>query len=266
MAASTASSPEPSREPRRWRPLVAALAAQVVAAAIVFGGAVALHAGAGVRLPLIALLAAQGVGAAHLGHRFGLATWWAPIHMVLPFAVAAALLWRLPPWVFLAAFVGLLLFYWNSVSGVPLYLTNRETRAALAGLLPEAGGFRFVDLGSGFGGPLIDLAGRRPDGEFVGVESAPMPYAATRLRLLLQRRPNAAVRYGDLMKHDLAPYDVVYCFLSPVPMPALYEKAKREMRPGSLFVSNTFAVPDRPADEMRAVADGRRTTLHVWRM
>jgi len=262
MSASTT----PSGGTRRWPPLVAALAAQALAAAMVFGGAVALNAGAEVRVPLIALLAVQGVAAAHLGRRFGLATWWAPIHMVLPFAVAAALLWRLPPWAFLAAFVFLLLFYWNSVSGVPLYLTNRETRATLAGLLPEQGGFRFVDLGSGFGGPLIDLAGRRPDGIFEGIESAPMPYAVTRLRLMLQRRPNATVRYGDFWKLDLTPYDVVYCFLSPVPMRKLFDKAKREMRPGSLLVSNTFTVPDRPAGDIRAVPDRRQTMLHLWRM
>ena len=262
MAASTTPSPRAAR----WRPPIAALAAQALAAAIVFGGAVALGEGAGIRVPLVALLAVQGVVAAELGRRFGLAGWWVPIHMVMPFAVAAALLWRLPPWVFLAAFVFLLLFYWNSVAGVPLYLTNRETRATLAGLLPATPGFRFIDLGSGFGGPLIDLAGRRPDGRFEGIESALMLYALTRARLLAQRRPNARVRYGDFRKIDLAPYDVVYCFLSPVPMPALYDKAKRQMRPGTLLISNTFAVPDHPADETREVPDLRRTTLRVWRM
>jgi precorrin-6B methylase 2 len=260
----TSTTPRPGSG--RWQPLAAALAAQALTAVIVFGVTVALEKGAGVRLPLIALLVVQGVGAAHLGRRFGLANWWAPIHMVLPFAVAAALLWRLPPWVFLAAFVFLLLFYWNSVAGVPLYLTNRETRATLAGLLPETRGFRFIDLGSGFGGPLIDLAGRRPDGRFEGIESAPMLYLLTWARLLVQRRPNASVRYGDFRALDLAPYDVVYCFLSPVPMPALYEKAKREMRSGTLLISNTFAVPDHAADETREVPDRRQTTLHLWRM
>lgn len=262
MAASTT----PSPDARRWPPLAAAVAAQALAAAIVFGAAVALNAGAGIRLPLLALLGVQGVGAAALGRRFGLANWWAPIHLVLPFAVAAALLLKVPPWIFLAAFVFLLLFYWNSVSGVPLYLTNRATRAALAGLLPDHGGFRFIDLGSGFGGPLIDLAGRRPDGGVEGIESAPMPYAVTRLRLLVQRRPNARLRFGDFWNLDLAPYDVVYCFLSPVPMEKLFAKAKREMRPGTLLVSNTFIVPGQAADEVRAVGDKRRTMLHLWRM
>lgn len=256
----------PSPEAGSWPPVLAALAAQVAAAIIVFGVALAIDAGAGIRLPLIALLAVQSVSAAHLGRRFGLATWWVPIHLVLPFAVAAAMLWQVPPWVFLAAFVFLLLFYWNSVSGVPLYLTNKATRAAIAEALPDKPGVRFIDLGSGFGGPLIDLASRRPDGHFEGIESAPMPYAVTRARLLLQPRPNATARYGDFWTLDLASYDVVYCFLSPVPMPKLFDKAKREMRPGSLLISNTFTVPGHPADDVRRVADRRQTTLHLWRM
>ncbi|HEX9701996.1 MAG TPA: class I SAM-dependent methyltransferase [Rhodospirillales bacterium] len=256
----------PERKPAARLPLLAAVAAQAAAAAIVFGGALAVKAGAGFVVPLVALLAIQGVAAAMIGSRLGLAAWWAPIHMVLPFAVAAALLWRMPPWVFLAAFVFLLLFYWNSVTGVPLYLTNPTTRATLAGLLPEAPGFRFIDLGSGFGGPIIDLAARRPDGRFTGVESAPMPYALTWARLLVQRRPNVDLRFGDFRAVDLGPYDVVYCFLSPVPMPALYEKAKREMMPGKLFVSNSFAVPGHDADDIVQVVDNRRTRLHLWRM
>jgi hypothetical protein len=250
----------------RWLPLLVAIMAQVVAAAIVFGGAFAVNAASAVTVPIIALIALQGVVAAAIGARFGLAAWWAPIHLVLPFAVAAALLWRLPEWVFLAAFVFLLLFYWNSVAGVPLYLTNRMTRATLAGLLPERPGFRFIDLGSGFGGPLVDLARRRPDGAFSGIESAPMPYALTRLRLLFQRRPNVEVKYGDFRNVDLGAYDVVYCFLSPVPMPALYEKARREMKPGSLFVSNSFPVPGHAAAETVDVIDRRRTKLYLWRM
>ncbi|HEY4635639.1 MAG TPA: class I SAM-dependent methyltransferase [Rhodospirillales bacterium] len=251
---------------QRAMTFLAAIAAQAIAAAVVFGGAFAVNAGAGVTLPLIALIALQGAAAAAIGLRLGLAAWWVPIQLVLPFAVAAALLWQLPPWVFLAAFVFLLLFYWNSVGGVPLYLTNRMTRATIAGLLSERAGLRFIDLGSGLGGPLVDLAKRRPDATFTGVESAPMLYALTWLRLLFQRRPNADVKFGDFHAVDLGAYDVVYCFLSPVPMPALYEKAKKEMKPSGLFISNSFAVPGHAADEVIEVIDRRRTMLHVWRM
>ena len=88
----------------------------------------------------------------------------------------------------------------------------------------------------------------------------------TWLRLRFGGAPNVHLRYGDFRSLDLAPYDVVYCFLSPVPMPALYEKARLEMTAGSLLISNSFAVPDHPADEVIDINDRRKTKLYLWRM
>jgi hypothetical protein len=49
-------------------------------------------------------------------------------------------------------------------------------------------------------------------------------------------------------------------------MAELWTKAEREMRPGSLFVSNTFAVPEHPPQETLTVEDLHRSTLYLWRM
>ena len=275
-------------------PLLRALAAQMAAGAVVFGSAFALAAGTGLRPPLIALLALQGIAAAVLGTRFGLAQWWIPIQLVLPSALAVAWLWQGPEWIFLAAFVLLVLVFWNSArGGVPLYLSNPRTRAALAELLPkqeagsgetatgtkqEAGsgetatgteqeaGFRFADLGCGLGGPVLDLARRRPDGLFTGIESAPIPFALAWLRLRFAGLANVKLLFGDYRSQGLGEYDVVYAFLSPVPMPDLFDKARHEMKSGSLLISNTFDVPGHRADETVEVADRRRTRLYLWRL
>lgn len=263
---------DPDREPVETppparMPLLTALAAQFVAGVIVFGGALVLARATGADAPLVALLALQGVLAALLGLRFRLQAWWVPIQLVLPSAVAVGWFWRLPGWIYLAAFAVLALVFWNAArGGVPLYLTNRATRAVLGGLLPERAGVRFLDVGSGLAGPVAALARRHPDGDFTGIESAPVLFALGWLRLRFGGPANARVRYGDFWAEDLAPYDVVYAFLSPVPMPALLDKARREMRPGSLLISNTFQPPDRPADEIVEVDDRRRTRLHLWRM
>ena len=247
-------------------PLLRALAAQMAAGAVVFGAALALSAGTGLRPPLMALLALQGIGAAVLGARFGLAQWWIPIQIVLPLALAAAWLWRVPEWIFLALFVLLVLVFWNSaLGGVPLYLSNPRTRAALAELLPTGPELKFADLGCGLGGPVLDLARRRPDGHFTGIESAPLPFALAWLRLRFAGLANVKLVFGDYRSHGLGEYDVVYAFLSPVPMPDLFGKAKHEMKSGGLLISNTFDVPGHRADETVDVADRRRTRLYLWR-
>ncbi len=248
-------------------PLLTALGAQAIAGVVVFGGGYALFGGTDFLPPLIGLLALQGLLAAVLSHFSGLAPWWAPIQLALPAALAAALAWRLPAWGFLAVFLVLVGVFWNSArSGVPLYLSNRKTKRVLAGLIPAKDGIRFIDLGCGFGGPVMALSRARPEGHFTGVETAPLLFAAAWLRRRLLGIPNADILFADYRKLDLGPFDCVYCFLSPVPMPDLYEQARRQMRPGSQLISNSFIVPEKPADETVDVGDGRKTRLHLWRM
>jgi hypothetical protein len=247
---------------RPLAPLIRALLAQGGAAALVFGTAVGLD----LAVPPIGLLAAQGGLAALLGVKLGLPRWWLPINLFLPPLVPPVLALDLPGWTFAAAFLVLVLVQWNSVGErVPLYLTNRRTRAALADLLPEGEGIGFLDLGSGLGGTVIDLARRRPDGRFHGIESAPIPYLVSRIRQALAGAPNATLRWGDFWSEDFSRYDIVYCFLSPEPMDRLFAKACSEMRPGTLLVSNSFDVPDRKPDREIAVDDRRGTRLLLWK-
>ncbi|TQV80589.1 class I SAM-dependent methyltransferase [Denitrobaculum tricleocarpae] len=257
---------------KRSYPLIRAVVAQIAAAVIVIGGQQILGNRADLVLPLPLLLAFQGVIAAGLGHLLGLARWWLPINLLLPAAAALALLLNLPAWIYPLLFLALALVFWNSADDrVPLYLTNRKTWQALEALLGAEAQrskepLKVSDIGCGLGGALLYLARRYPQAEFVGIESAPLPYALARLRALVSGAPNLEIRYGDLWKQDLSVFDLVYCFLSPEPMPRLFEKAKREMGSGTLLISNSFEVPGVTADEVVTVQDSRETELLVYRL
>ncbi len=243
-------------------PLRAALLAQIVAGIIV---AALMHwvTPALSEMPLAAA-ALQGVCAAVISHRLGAAKWWLPIHCIfLPAVILAGRLEIAAGW-YLAAFVLLLLIYWRTdQSRVPLYLSNALTAQALIGLLPPQP-CQVIDLGCGHGGLLRHLARARRDCHFLGIEHAPLPWLWARLASIAQ--PNLQIRYGDFWQHSLAPYDIVYAFLSPVPMPRLMDKASGEMRPGALLVSNSFVVPGRVAERIVTVADRRATQLHCYRL
>lgn len=168
--------------------------------------------------------------------------WWRIMHGVfMPLAWLVGQ-WQIDPGWFLLAFFLLLLTYRGAVSGqVPLYLSNASTVNALATLLDKHPKTRFVDLGAGIGSTVLPLARRFPGTHFIGVENAPLTWLIGRLR---SRSANLEWRWGDLWETSLHDADVVYAFLSPAPMPDLWLKAKAEMRPGTLFISNSFPIPD----------------------
>jgi hypothetical protein len=191
--------------------------------------------------------------------------WWRLIH-----AAFMPLIWltyglAIDPGWFLLAFVLLLLVYRGALSGqVPLYLSNKETVAALAGLLAARGNCRFLDLGAGIGSTTVPLADLLPDSEFTGVENAPLTWLAG--RILSLGRPNIHWRWDDLWQANLGQYDVVYAFLSPVPMPQLWAKARAEMQPGSLFISNSFPVPGEVPGEIIEVDCTPARPLYCYQM
>lgn len=191
--------------------------------------------------------------------------WWRVIHAIFaPMAWAMSSL-AIPPGWFLLAFVLMLLVYRGALEGrVPLYLSNDETALAIAQVLGENPRIRFVDLGAGVASIVKRLAATHASAQFTGVENAPLTWLIGRLRTV--RQTNCNWLWGDLWRTDLSHFDVAYAFLSPEPMAELWEKATREMRPGSLLISNTFAIPDVTAEQVIEVDDARRTRLLCYRI
>lgn len=210
------------------------------------------------------LVAVQALVAATMAAALRSARWWLPIHLgFLPLLVGAQRLSLHPAW-YLATFVALVLVYWTSFrTQVPLYLSNRRTAAAVAGLLP-AQPARLLDIGAGTGSLLRPLARARPDCQFTGVELAPATWLVG--RLLAASAANIDWQRGDLFSRPWHDYDLVYAFLSPVPMAEVWQKAASELRPGSVLVSNSFPVPGREADFVVEVTDRRATRLYGYRI
>jgi SAM-dependent methyltransferase len=240
-------------------PLAKAACSQALAWTAVQLLAAALPGGAWISLAL------QCGIAAGIGRAFGLAPWWMALNVAFPLLVVGAAAVALNPLWYLAAFLVMVAFYWSTFrTQVPLFLSNQAAIEALAGMLPEDRAVQLLDVGCGTGTVLAGLAAIRSADKLEGVEIAPMPFAIARLRSRLANGRFRVSRF-DLWDEDLAKYDVVYAFLSPVPMPALWQKVRAEMRPGTLFVSNTFDVPGVPPDRVITLGEGRRALL-VWQL
>jgi len=245
-------------------PIFIAMLLQIVAALLVYGSlrgsGIAVH-GA------LAAITCGGV-AMTLSYFASLERWWLPIQLAFVPALWLMLTFSIHPAVYGGVFGLLLLVYWSTFrTRVPLYLSNEETWRAIEAMLPASNAarpLRFIDLGCGVGGLLVHLARRRPHDHFIGVELAPLPALISAVRLARYR--HCSVHWRSLWNFDLSEIDVVFAFLSPVPMPALWKKAVGEMRPGALFISSSFGVPGQAPDQVVILEDGRQTQLFVWQM
>ena len=226
--------------------------------------AVYLLARAGARPSYLAAAVLQGVFAAILTCCFRLARWWIAIALLFAPALLLTSRLELPPWLFLLVFLLMLVLYWSTFrTQVPYYPSGRAAWAAVAQQLP-ARPIAFIDIGSGLGGLVLDLARRRLDARVSGIELAPLPWLASYLRACIHPdRDRVRFLLGDYDKLDFGAYDVVFAYLSPAAMGALWRKARREMRPGSMLMSYEFAIPDcQPSLSVYLQDTGR--TLYIW--
>lgn len=204
----------------------------------------------------------QGLIAWGLARWLGLPVWWRWISLGFFPAIGLASQLALSPGWYLAGLLAHLLVQFGALSTrVPLYLSGGAARAEIARRLAAEPEARFLDLGSGTGTLLASLARHCPN-PLHGVEAAPLNWLLSRLRL--GRR--AHIRLGDLWSEDLSRYDMVYAYLSPAPMAKLWQKVRAEMRPGTVFISNSFAVPGIEPDETLMLNDAHEARLLIWRI
>jgi hypothetical protein len=254
--------------PRRiWRaPAVRALLLQILAFPLMLA-TVWLLARAGLAQSWLGVAAVQGAWAALLSWRAGLASWWRAIQCLFPpgllLARQAADALALPPGAFLAVFLFMLLLYWSTFrTQVPYYPSGRGVWEEVARQLPAGRPLRIIDIGSGLGGLVLDLARRRPDCEVSGIELAPLPWLASSLRARLGGSRARFLR-GDYEMLNFGNYDAVFAYLSPAAMGGLWRKAAQEMRPGSVLLSYEFAIAEREPDRCLVTTDSRKI-LYIW--
>ena len=243
-------------------PAVQALLCQVAAFPLTLL-AVFLLARAGASPSYFIAALAQGIFAAGLTAWRRLARWWLAIGFLFPLALLGASQFAIPPWLFLVIFLFMLVLYWSTFrTQVPYYPSGRAAWDAVAEQLPQDRPISFIDIGSGLGGLVLDLARRRTDVRAAGIELAPLPWLASWLRA---RVTNSRARFlrGDYEQLDFADYDAVFAYLSPAAMTALWRKAKKEMRPGSMLMSYEFTISE-SAPTLSVYLPNTGRTLYIW--
>jgi predicted RNA methylase len=120
-------------------------------------------------------------------------------------------------------------------------------------------GIEVIDAGAGFG--TISFEAAYTGAHITAIEIDPIKVAAMKLLLSYNNRLakmspispvpikaptflNVTIIRGNLLKQDWSKADIVYCYLSPVLMPKVAEKAKAEMKTGAKIISVEYTIND----------------------
>lgn len=195
----------------------------------------------------------------------GMASWWRWIHFGFPLSMWAMSNFYIPNEVYFVGFIISLSLFWTTFrSQVPFFPSRPVVWQQVAKLIPQNKPIRLIDIGSGLGDLSMHIAKVRPECQIEGIEIAPLPWFVSFVRAKI-RRSSAVFKMGNYHDLDFANYDVVFAYLSPAAMVALWEKASQEMQTGSLLISLEFEIPG-ITPTMRIAGHGHSPMIYVWKM
>lgn len=207
----------------------------------------------------------QAAFSAGLAVFFKQARWWRWIHFAFPFAVLVMLQWQIPNEVYLISFIVTASLFWTTFrTQVPFYPSRPAVWQEVVKLIPIQTSTRLIDIGSGLGDMSMFVAKSRPNCQAEGIEIAPLPWLVSQIRARF-KRSTARFQLGNYNELNFADYDIVFAYLSPAVMQALWQKAQLEMRPKSLLISLEFEINGWPPSFIIRPKDGS-PKLYVWRM
>ena len=155
------------------------------------------------------------------------------------------------------------IIYYGIRLGITPMPSSRKAVTTFINLIPDSTDGKIVDLGAGWGTLAYPIAKKFPDAEVVGCELSPIPWLYSRLKGVLVRRPNLTLHRQSVFDIDLSGVDVVVVYLHPAAMRKLGPKFERELRSGTLVLSNTFPVPNWESDQ--TIHLGKVMAVHLER-
>ncbi len=191
--------------------------------------------------------------------------WWIPIHLLFLPSIFIFSTFAIPAWFYLLLVVIFTLVFWGTIRGdVPLFLSSSAVAEMVVSLLKKENAKTFADLGAGVGTVAIPVANCLSEIKVDAWERAPFPWLIGKLRGRFLS--NYQTTRGNFFTANFEKYDVVFTFLSPLVMPEISTKIKREMRSGTLFISSSFPVTNWQPENILYLNDRRKTVLFCYRL
>ncbi len=154
----------------------------------------------------------------------------------------------------------LLYFLVTFIIGAPFVPSSNATAQSMAKLSEIKPGMHVYDLGSG-DGRLLFLAAQK-GAHAVGYELNPILAFFTIIRALLTgNHKKISVYCKNFWNADIRDADVIFVYLLPWHMERLGKKLQKELRSGTIIVSNSFIFP-----HWKIIREDRANHVYVFRI
>lgn len=157
-------------------------------------------------------------------------------------------------------------FAWHVIHPVPFVPTPYPVIRAMIRMAGMSGDEAVYDLGAGDGRLLQEVLRTYPDATAIGCEVIPTVWLLGQARRIVRRAP-FTLKLKDALNEDVSKADRVFLYLFPSVMAGLAAKFDRELRPGTVIISNTFKIPGKTEESIEQVrlSTGRIVTLYRYR-
>lgn len=156
--------------------------------------------------------------------------------------------------------------YYSLCYGISPMPSSRKAVESILSELPTHLTGHIVDLGAGWGTLTIAVACRHPNCQIDSYEVSFIPWIVMSVRIWLRQLKNVRVVHEDFFTNPLDEASVVICYLYPGAMKKLKSKFEKELRMGTLIISNTFAIPGWKPQRVYILEDLYRTPIYVYRI
>lgn len=128
---------------------------------------------------------------------------------------------------------------------------------------PETEG-KIYELGSGWGGLALKIAKKCPKSQVFAYDNALIPWLFSKGVEKFYPLPNLIFSRENFIKVSLNEAQVIICYLYPAIMVQLKKKFIEELKPGTLIISHTFAIPNWSPTDVYSLNDLYKTPIYVY--
>lgn len=147
------------------------------------------------------------------------------------------------------------------VSGVPFVDSEKKVIEKIKKEVRFKSDSILLDLGCGSGKAIYSLAKENPQTKFIGYELNPILVLLAKIKRYL---PNVSYHCKNFFKADISKADYIFVFLFPELMDKLLPKFQKELKSGTLVITNSFCFRNGPEPIKKIESEKSLESLYIY--